>query len=363
MFSSVRMFIGLISVAALGLLAGCGNSEQPAARTGTGTSSGSSSAVEFHGAGATFPAPLYATWTSEFNKLKPNVKVDYQAIGSGGGIKGITDRTVQFAGSDAPMTEEQLKAVPAPVLHLPTVAGPVVIVYNLPEVKTLTLDGPVLAEIFLGKIAKWNDAKIAALNAGANLPATDIVVAHRSDGSGTTWIFTNFLAKVSADWKSSVGNATAVKWPTGLGGKGNDGVAQSVQNAVGGIGYVELAFAQNAKLPYAKMVNKAGKTVEASIDGVEEAAKNSSEIPADMRISITDAPGDASYPICGYTYFLVYTDLTYLKNSEQESSVVDFIKWCVHDGQNLAKPAYAPLSAALQKKVDEAIATLKVDAK
>jgi phosphate transport system substrate-binding protein len=354
-------FFYAISMIALTFLSGCGSPDRPAASTGTGPQT--SGSVELHGAGATFPAPLYAKWTSEFNKLHPNVKVDYQAIGSGGGIKGITDRTVQFAGSDAPMTEEQLKAVSGPVLHLPTVAGPVVIVYNLPEIKTLTLSGEVLAEIFLGKITKWNDPKIAAANSSAKLPATDIVVAHRSDGSGTTWIFTNYLSKISPEWSKSVGNATSVKWPTGLGGKGNDGVAQSVQNAAGGIGYVELAYAQNAKLPYAMMINKAGKAVEATIDGVVEAAKNSAEIPADMRVSITDAPGDAAYPICGYTYLLVYEDLTYLKNKDQEAELVNFINWCIHDGQSLAKPAYAPLSAELQKKVEAAVKTLKIDGK
>ncbi len=308
--------------------------------------------VTIQGAGATFPAPLYAKWIEAYNKANPNTKIDYQAIGSGGGIKGITDRTVQFAGSDAPMTDDQLKGAPAPVLHIPTVSGPVVMIYNLPTVKELKLDGSVIAEIFMGKITKWNDPKIAALNSGAELPAKDIVVAHRSDGSGTSWIFTNYLSKVSDAWKAKVGNATSVKWPVGLGGKGNDGVAAAVKGVEGGIGYTELAFAEKSKLPFATQINKNGKPVIASVDGVVAAAKNSvAQFPPDMRVSITDAPGDDSYPICGFTYLLVYQDMSYLKNKDQASEVLKFIHWGVTDGQAMAKPNYAPLPAEVQEKV------------
>jgi phosphate transport system substrate-binding protein len=317
--------------------------------------------TELHGAGATFPAPLYAKWTSEYNKSQQNVKVDYQAIGSGGGIKGITDRTVQFGGTDGPMTDEQLKAAPGKILHIPTVAGPEAIIYNLKDVTNLILNGAVIAEIYQAKITKWNDPKIAAINPGVTLPDKDIIVVHRSDGSGTTWIFTNYLSKVSAGWKKAPGNATSVKWPTGLGGKGNDGVAKEVQNADGGIGYVELAFAENAKLPYAALINQAGKTVKPTIDGVNEAAKNSPEIPDDFRLSITDAPGDGSYPICGYTYLLAYEDLSYLKNKEMASELVKFMTWCETTGQDLAAPAYAKLSPELQKKVAERLKTFVFD--
>ena len=317
--------------------------------------------VELHGAGATFPAPLYSKWIAEYNKANATTKVDYQAIGSGGGIKGITDRTVQFAGSDAPMSDEQLKAAPAKVLHLPTVAGPVVMIYKLEGVQNLTLNGETLAEIYLGKITKWNDPKLVAINSGVTLPDKDIVVVHRSDGSGTSWIFTNYLSKISADWKKSVGNATSVKWPVGLGGKGNDGVAQSVQTAEGGLGYVELAYAENAKLPYATQINKAGKPVRATIDGVVEAAKSVTEFPDDMRVSITDAAGDASYPICGFTYLLVYEDLSYLKNKDQATALLNYINWGEHEGQELAKPNFAKLSPDLQKKVEAKLKTIVFD--
>src|SRR5258708_27627116 len=250
------------------------------------------------GAGATFPAPLYAKWIAAYNAAHPNVKVDYQAIGSGGGIKGITDRTVQFAGSDAPMTDDQLKTAAAngKILHLPTVAGPVVLSYNLPGIKGLRLDGDTVAGIYLGKITKWNDPAVAKLNSGVALPATDIAVVHRADGSGTTWIFTNYLSKVSADWKKQVGNATSVKWPVGLAGPKNDGVAAQVKATEGAIGYLELAYAEKGGFEYATQINKAGKEVRASIDGVVAAAKNAvADFPADMRVSITNAPGDDSY--------------------------------------------------------------------
>ena len=318
--------------------------------------------VTIQGAGATFPAPLYAKWIEAYNKANPNTKIDYQAIGSGGGIKGITDRTVQFAGSDAPMTDDQLKGAPAPVLHIPTVSGPVVMIYNLPTVKELKLDGSVIAEIFMGKITKWNDPKIAALNSGVELPAKDIVVAHRSDGSGTSWIFTNYLSKVSDAWKTKVGNATSVKWPVGLGGKGNDGVAAAVKGTEGGFGYTELAFAEKSKLPYATQINKNGKPVIASVDGVVAAAKNSvAQFPPDMRVSITDATGDDSYPICGFTYLLVYQDMSYLKNKDQATEVLKFIQWGITDGQAMAKPNYSPLPAEVQEKVTAALKTIVFD--
>src|SRR4051812_1902200 len=209
--------------------------------------------VPIQGAGATFPAPLYAKWLDSYNKAHPESHLDYQPIGSGGGIKGITDRTVQFAGSDAPMSDEQLKAAPG-IVHLPTVAGPVVMIYHHPtlDAAQLTFDGPTIAGIYLGTITTWNDKRIAATNPGVKLPGDDIVVVHRSDGSGTSWIFTNYLSKISPEWAKKAGNATSVKWPTGIGGKGNAGVAEAVQNSFGAIGYVEMAFAKNAKLTYAK---------------------------------------------------------------------------------------------------------------
>jgi phosphate transport system substrate-binding protein len=320
--------------------------------------------ISIQGAGATFPAPLYAKWVAEFNKANPETHVDYQPIGSGGGIKGITDRTVQFAGSDAPMTEEQIKAAPAPILHIPTVAGPVVMIVHHPNISNdLVLDGETISAIFIGKITKWNDKKIAALNPGMQLPGDDIVVVHRSDGSGTSWIFTNYLSKVSEEWSKKVGNATSVKWPTGIGGKGNDGVAESVENSFGAIGYVELAYAEKAKLPFLRLKNHDGKVVTASIDGVNAAAASMKEVPDDLRVSITDAPGDASYPICGFTYLLVYQDLSYLKNPAQASALLKYIWWAEHQGQEMAAPNYARLAEAMQKKAEEKLRSIVCDGK
>jgi len=310
--------------------------------------------VSIQGAGATFPAPLYAKWIDAYNKDHTDSHIDYQPIGSGGGIKGITDKTVQFAGSDAPLNDTQLAAAPG-ILHLPTVAGPVVLITHDDKLPSdLILNGDVISGIYLGEITSWNDPKIAALNPGASLPGDDIVVCHRSDGSGTSYIFTNYLSKVSPEWKAKVGNATSVKWPVGVGGKGNAGVAQAVNGSNGSIGYVELAYAKNSKLNYAKLVNHDGKVVEATIDGVFEAAKHVGSLPADLRLSITDAPGDGSYPICGYTYLLVYTDMSYLQ---------DFISWCEHDGQAMAAPNYASISDDIRAAVDAKLKSIVVDGK
>jgi phosphate transport system substrate-binding protein len=266
-----------------------------------------------------------------------------------------------FGASDGPMTDEQLKLAPAPILHIPTVSGPEVLIYNLPGVTEVKLNGEVTADIYLGKIVKWNDPKIAALNPGVALPDKDIAVAHRSDGSGTTWIFTNYLSKVSPEWKKKAGNATSVKWPTGTGGKGNDGVALAVKTIEGGIGYVELAYAEKVKMPYATQINKDGKAVRASVEGVEAAIKNSAEIPADLRVSITDAPGADSYPICGFTYLLVYQDLSYLKDKTVAEGLLKFIEWGETEGQKLAKPAYSPLGGALPEKVQALLKTIVFD--
>jgi phosphate transport system substrate-binding protein len=321
--------------------------------------------IPVQGAGATFPAPLYAKWVTEYNSGRKEARVDYQAIGSGGGIKGITDRTLDFGGSDAPLTDEQLRAAPAKVLHIPTVAGPVVLSYNLAGVKELTLDGASVAGIYLGEIRKWNDRRLQALNPGVTLPDADIIVAHRSDGSGTTWIFTNYLSKVNPAWRKQVGNATSVKWPVGIGGKGNPGVAQAVKNTGGGIGYLELAYAESAGLPYARQINKAGKAVLASIQGVVDAAALSeSAVPSDLRVSITDAPGDESYPICGFTYLLLYEDLSYLKDAAKARELVHFVHWCCHEGQDFAKDLhYARLPDVIQAKADELLGEVTFDGK
>lgn len=325
-----------------------------------------SAETRIQGSGATFPAPLYAKWVQAYNAGHPEVKIDYQAVGSGAGIKGITDRTVMFAGSDAPMTADQEKSAGASgahVLHLPTVAGPVVLTYNVPGVNELKIDGPTLADIFLGKVEKWNDGKLNALNAGANLPDMPITVVHRSDGSGTTFIFTNYLSKVSPDWSSKAGNATAVEWPTGSAGKGNDGVAAAVKKTEGAIGYVEWAYATKQKLPYALQVNKSGKAMQASIEGVQAAAAaEAASFPADMKVSITDAAAADAYPIAGFTYLLVYDDLSYLKDKAAAQQLLNFILWCETDGQGMAKDqGYAALPKDAQEKVIAKLKTITFD--
>lgn len=255
--------------------------------------------VQITGAGATFPNPIYTKWFAEYNKLHPNVEINYQSQGSGAGIRQLTNQTVFFGATDGPMTQEQLDAAPGKVLHLPTVLGGVVPVYNIPGVSAeLKFTGPVLANIYLGTINKWNDAEIAKLNPGVNLPATDITVVHRSDGSGTTYIFVDYLSKVSPDWKKRVGIATSVNWPVGVGGKGNEGVSGLVSQTPGSIGYVELIYAIQNKISYGSIQNAAGKFVKASTDTVTAAAAAAAkQMPPDFRVSITNAPGDNAYPI------------------------------------------------------------------
>jgi phosphate transport system substrate-binding protein len=309
------------------------------------------------GAGATFPKPLYLKWVAAFNEKNADVKVDYTGGGSGAGQKALMDKTAQFAGSDAPLTEDQMKKAPAPVIHLPTVAGPVVITYNIPGVANLTLDGDTLAGIYTGKIKVWNDPAIVALNAGVALPGKDIVVAHRSDGSGTTFVFTTYLSSVSKIWAEKVGASTDVKWPKGDGYKGSDGVANSVKSVEGGVGYVELAYAKTNNLPFASMKNADGKVVVADINSVVAAAANVKDIPADLVLNINNAPGDKSYPIAGFTYILVYQDLKEGgMTREQADGLVKFLNWSLTDGQAMAAPDYAKLPDAIQAKV---IAKLK----
>lgn len=321
-----------------------------------------SAQVTIQGAGASFPNPLYQKWVAAYNKANPEVKVDYQSVGSGAGIKQISAKKVQFAGSDAPMTADQEKEAGAKLLHLPTVAGPVVMIYNLPSVTSeLKLDGEVVAGIFLGEIKTWDDAKIKALNPGLELPATAIASAHRADGSGTTFIFTSYLASASKTWADKVGAGTSVSWPVGTAAPKNDGVAAAVKNTVGGIGYVEYAYAANAKLPYATQINKDGKAVPASIASVEAAASGA-EFPADMKVSIVNAAGEKAYPIAGYTYLLVYQDLSYMKDKNLAEQVVKFIDWCETDGQAMANSlGYAALPKAVQAKVHEQLKTITFD--
>jgi len=317
-----------------------------------GSGSGS---VMLQGAGATFPAPLYQKWLSEYGNLHPNLKMDYQSIGSGGGIKQIKEQTVDFGASDAPMSDEDLKSAPGEIVHIPTVLGAVVITYNLEGMKQpLRFSPEVIADIFLGKIKKWNDPKIAADNAGVTLPSNDITVVHRSDGSGTSAVFTDYLSKVSAEWKEKVGAGVSPSWPTGIGGKGNEGVTGQVKNTPNTIGYVELAYAAKNKLPVAHIKNAAGSFIEPSIDAVTAAAAASvANMPDDLRISITNAPGAQAYPISSYTYILVYKNQ---KDAAKGKAIVDFLWWGIHDGENFAKELlYAPLPPDVVKKAETKI--------
>lgn len=316
---------------------------------------GGSGTVSLHGAGATFPNPLYQKWLSEYEKVKPNVRLDYQSIGSGGGIKQLKEQTVDFGASDAPMKDEDLKSAPGEILHIPTVLGAVVITYNLSGVnQRLRFSPEVIADIYLGKITKWNDAKISADNPGVTLPANDITVVHRSDGSGTSAVFTDYLSKVSAEWKDKVGAGTSPSWPLGLGGKGNEGVTGQVKNTPNTIGYVELAYAVQNKLPVAHIKNSSGSFVEPSIDSVTAAAAASAaNTPEDLRVSITNATGAGAYPISSYTYILIYKDQ---KDAAKGKALVDFLWWGIHDGEGFAKDLqYAPLPADIVKRAEAKI--------
>jgi phosphate transport system substrate-binding protein len=313
---------------------------------------GSGGEIKLQGAGATFPNPLYQKWLSEHGKLHPNVKIDYQSIGSGGGIKQLQAQTVDFGASDAPMTEAELKSSPGPIVHIPTVLGAVVLTYNLSAAsKPLQFAPDVIADIFLGKITKWNDARIKADNPDSSLPAADITVVHRSDGSGTSFVFTDYLSKVSAEWKSNVGADKSPKWPVGQGGKGNEGVTGQIKNQPNTIGYVELAYAVQNKLPVALIKNKSGNFIEATIDAVTAAAAGAiADTPKDLRVSITDAAGATAYPISSYTYILVYQDQ---KDATKGKALVEFLRWGIHDGEKFAKDLlYAPLPDEIVKRTD-----------
>jgi len=328
-----------------------------------GSYTASRAALLINGAGATFPYPIYSKWFDVYAKQDPDVKFNYQSIGSGGGIRMLTARTVDIGASDAPMTDQQLAAAPGKILHFPAVMGAVVIAYNLPGYSGgLKLDGPTIAHIFMGKITKWNDPQIAALNPGANLPAIDIVVAHRSDGSGTSYIFTDYLSKVSPDWSGGVGKATAVKWPVGLGGKGNEGVTALVQQTPGSIGYVELIYALTNHIPFAELKNHDGNWVKASLEGVTAAATSAAaNMPSDFRVSITDQPGPDAYPISAFTYLLVYQQQS---NRETGSQVKRFINWAIHSGQQYAAPLnYAPLPAQVVELEGKQLDSIQLPAK
>jgi len=315
-------------------------------------------AQKLNGAGATFPYPIYSKWFSDYSAQHSGVQINYQPIGSGGGIKQITSGTVDFGASDGPMSDEQLKASKVKIIHIPTVLGAVVPIYNLPGVNAeLKFSPDVLADIYLGKISNWSDPRIARDNPGVKLPNTDIIVVHRSDGSGTTYIFTDYLSKVSNDWKNSVGKNTAVPWPKGIGGKGNEAVAGMVRQMPGGIGYVELIYALQNKIAFGSIKNAAGNWVKGSIEGVTEAAATVKQMPADYRVSITNAPGANAYPISSFTWLLIPTPAP---NAESGKVIRDFLNWMLDHGESEASTLYyAPLPKAVADKVRTTVSQLK----
>lgn len=373
MFSvQLRRWFGASALVGALLLSACGEAATPATgvaptatagATGAATATGSAPAAPtntpievgnpnasllINGAGATFPVPIYTKWFQTYATVDPTVRFNYQPIGSGAGIQQIQNQTVDFGGSDAPLTDAQLTSAKGGALyHIPTVAGSVAVIYNLNgAAKGLKLDGETLAKIFDGSITAWNDPAITAQNAemAANLKG-DIAVVHRSDGSGTTNIFTDYLSTVSADWKAKVGKGTSVNWPVGLGGRGNAGVAGLVQQTPGGIGYVELAYAVQNKLPYASVKNAAGEFVEPTLESTGLAAEGVSNVPDDLRLSIVNSSKSGAYPIAGFTYILVYKTQT---NAEKGAGVAKFLWWAIHDGEAQAKTLdYAPLPASV----------------
>jgi phosphate transport system substrate-binding protein len=317
------------------------------------------SAETINAAGATFPAPIYQKWFEEFHKMHSDIQVNYQAIGSGGGIRQLTEGTVDFGASDMPMTDEQLsKVTKYKVLHFPTVLGGIVPTYNVPGASSLKFSGSTLAGIYLGNIKKWNDAALKKDNPGVNLPNQDITVIHRSDGSGTSFVFTDYLSKVSPEWKSKVGSNTSVSWPVGLGGKGNEGVAGLVKQTPGSIGYVELIYAVQNKMEYGSLKNMAGNFVKADFNSVTDAASGASKsMPADFRVSITNAPGKNAYPISTFTWLLIPEKID---NPGKEKAITEFLKWMLTTGQADAQGmSYAPLPMTVVAKEMKQIALIK----
>jgi len=321
-----------------------------------GVCASASAQMMINGAGATFPYPIYSKWFDEYAKVDPSVRFNYQSIGSGGGQKQTLAQTVDFGASDGPMSDDNLAKASGKILHIPTVAGAVVMTYNLEGNPALKLDGETIADIFLGKIKKWNDPKIAASNPGTKLPDKEIVVVHRSDGSGTTFIFTDYLSKVSAEWKQKVGNNTSVNWPAGIGGKGNEGVSGQVKQTPGALGYVELIYAIQNKMPYADVKNAAGQFVKPTLESVT-AALGTANIPDDFRFSMTNAPGSNAYPIAGATWLLVYEQP---KDPAKGKKLVEFLKWALTTGEGMAKDLnYAPLPDEIQQRVLKRIDEIK----
>lgn len=342
----MNRFTRLVGLALLAgvLAAGCGKGGGGIAPAPTPSAGGGT--ISLTGAGASFPYPLYSRWISEYHQAKPQVQISYQSIGSGGGIRSLQNRTMDFGASDAPLSDQEEKAMQAPVLHLPMVAGAVAVAYNLPGVtRPVKLDGPALAGIFLGTVTRWNDPKLTALNSGEKLPDLPIGVVHRSDGSGTSYLFTSYLKAVSPEWASKVGAGKSVNWPVGIGAKGNEGVAGVVKQTAGGLGYVELAYAQQNKLSMADLRSAAGKFISPSVASTTAAAAGAADkMKQEVRSSLINSPAADAYPIAGFTYLLVYQDQTDRTKGE---ALAQFLQWAITDGQKFAEPlGYAPLPAA-----------------
>jgi len=317
----------------------------------------SAAQTKLNAAGATFPYPIYSKWFNQYHQEHPDIEINYQSIGSGGGIRQVTAGTVDFGASDGPMSDEQLASAKVKIIHLPTVLGAVVPAYNIPGFKgELKFTPEVIAGIYLGKITSWNDPAIAKINPGVSLPNQGIIVVHRSDGSGTTYIFSDYLSKVSNEWRDSVGKGTSVKWPTGLGAKGNEGVAGMVRQMEGAFGYVELIYALQNNISFGPVKNAAGSFVKASLESTTAAAASVKTMPADFRVSITNPSGKDAYPIASFTWLLVPADW---KDKNKEKIIVDFLNWMLDQGQNMtADLNYAPLPDAVKQKEREAIKTI-----
>jgi phosphate transport system substrate-binding protein len=350
-----RNVLGLLAALAL-VLFGC-KEKAPAGETPSGSAEPAKAGpVSLNGAGATFPYPLYSKWMSEYNRIHPDIMINYQSIGSGGGIRQITAKTVDFGASDAPMTADEQSKAPTKIAHLPTTLGAVVLAYNLANVPDLKLTPEIVAGIFLGTITKWNDAKIASANPGVKLPDTATVVVSRSDGSGTTAVFTDYLGKTSPEWKDKVGVGKSVKFPVGLGAKGNEGVTGQVKTSPGAIGYVELAYATQNGLAMATLKNASGEFVKPTIAGVTAAAAGV-DLPDELYASITDAKGPGAYPISSYSYVLVFEDAP---DTVKGKALANFLWWAIHDGQKLSEPLfYAPLPAAVVTKAEAKLKALR----
>ena len=328
--------------------------------------------ITINGAGATFPFPLIDTWRVDYKNIKPNVNINYQSIGSGGGVKQFIEKTVDFGATDAPLTASEVQRAPGAV-HIPETIGSVVAAYNIPSMpnKGLKLTGPVLADIFLGKIMKWNDPKIQSLNPGVSLPGEDIIVVHRSDGSGTTYVWTDYLSNISAAWKEQIGRGKSVQWPIGIGGPGNEGVANAITGSPNTIGYVELAYALTSQMPYAYLQNQAGKFIEPTLESTRAAvAATAPTLPKGNasweHVSVVNAPGAGSYPVASFSYLILFKELSTNPSIDQAKAkgLVDFMSWAITDGQQSADDlSYVPLPAEVVKLNQETLKSLTFQGK